>query len=53
MASGAKKKLRNKCVVAKAEELLLGMDVGGKENVLVVELGYEQNVGHEYNGEGC
>jgi hypothetical protein len=28
------------------------MDVGGKEDGLGVELGYEHNIGQEYNGEG-
>jgi len=41
----------NKRVVAKVKELLLGMDVGGEEDGLGVELGYEHDVGHEYNGD--
>ncbi len=46
-----KKEPRNKCVVVEVERFLLGMDVGGKKDGLGVELGYEHNIGHEYNGE--
>jgi hypothetical protein len=38
-------------VVVEVERFLLGMDVGGKKDGLGVELGYEHNIGHEYNGE--
>jgi hypothetical protein len=37
--------------MVETNELMLGVDIGGEEHGLGVELGYENNIGQEYNGE--
>jgi hypothetical protein len=40
------------CVVAKVEELLLGMDIDGEEGGLGANVGHDNNIAQLYNEEG-
>jgi len=39
-------------VVVETKELLLGMDIGGVEGILGVDMGHEHNIGQANGGEG-